>query len=300
MTTTGGSDLYRNLAAAAAALTAVAALATPTLADDTESAALGASTRLGPTASTVVPVTLGEQVAVNLRGDNNPNFRIDGAGDFAALALVEQGQRGPAATLVVTKSSDKVRCGGPCIQANNPYTVQVLNGLSGANGPDNLPAGDYRMYVVSDAPASVDLTFPELSGSTLLQPGPAAKADLRLAAENRLSPVPGALTYSAGNTHRLAGKGLQFTQLTDTGGLTGPAEKGTCLYVGEEEAGDYAPGCPTAEIVGTSRSASVGTFHTSKDFGTTVGLAAGTYGLGGYIVRAGQVNARLVTLTVEY
>ncbi|HVF04156.1 MAG TPA: hypothetical protein VNA20_04895 [Frankiaceae bacterium] len=193
----------------------------------------------------------------------------------------------------------------PTFSFDHVWAPGSPDGLSG-----RLPAGDYRLYVVTDgAPVTFTFRLRGLSGTKRLTPASPARASVvtatPTAAEPALSPVA-----FAGGSHRSVGPagGLNHTSVwKEVPTVAQPSAVGVCEYSGRPPASAFTPyQLPCADGRGGIPPA-VSNTKPGGDATTPVGpgrylngissgwlLPPGEWGLGGYNNTPGPVTAAYV------
>ena len=180
------------------------------------------------------------------------------------------------------------------------------NGLSG-----RLPAGEYRLYLVTDgAPATFTFRFRGLRGSTRITPRTPARATVANVPPAVATPAASPSLF-AGGSHRAVPRdgGLNHTSVWKVVPVFGPPSAvGVCEYVGappsSAEAPPYQLPCASGRgdippyVSGTQPGGQAvtplgpGRFLTGIHSGWMLG--AGTWGLGGYHNTPGPVSEAYV------
>jgi hypothetical protein len=160
-----------------------------------------------------------------------------------------------------------------------------------------VPAGDYRLYLVSEDKVTVDLHLDGLPGASRFKVTTPAVGEVSRATESYYHSTPqGAVevaAHGAGFSPVLTGESnLLFTTFWFRGPTedVGPApadypllqvgDAGSCMYGGSPPAGAYAPGCPGGE-----RRSNFSTWRVLSDFqylqwGASTNIGPGEYGWG--------------------
>lgn len=214
----------------------------------------------------------------------NRDLSVEGAGRFAGIILTK-GPRpfeGPTLVGAVIRT-----CGRPACASGRP--VMLTNPMNMNPGSRiRLPAGDYRLYVVTDgAPVDVRLTLHGLSGSRSISP--TAAADVSVGnlpvhvGGGDANPV-----YVSGGDATVDRPAWVMDGLWLGGRPSGFTDLGTCLYDGPPpkvpEAVAYSPAC---EELGAEARAST-TMSTATRFSEMLllfdsPLEAGTWSAGAHL-----------------
>lgn len=168
-----------------------------------------------------------------------------------------------------------------------------------------LPAGNYRLYVVTDHPVTVKLTLGGLRGSSTLRPAlPLGGAPQGAEHESyRSTPYTGtaASAWSVGFTPQVRTRyGMLFYGFWFNGSAVPagppPADQPllqvgaseACFYEGApQEETAFLPGCAGGLPRGGSTSLKALDDHRYAQWGTEVGVKSGSYGLGANVVHTG-------------
>ena len=177
------------------------------------------------------------------------------------------------------------------------------NGLSG-----RLPAGTYRLYLVTDGgPATFIFRFPGLPGTRRLTPREPAKATVVAPKPTMAEPAVSPSLFAGGSAHRVPPSGgLNATVLWKDVPTTGaPSATGSCVYEGEPKAGrvtpafqapcdggrgDVPPWTSQNHYIGPA-STPVGPGRFITFYSTGYLLAGGLHAIGGYHNTPGPVTA---------
>lgn len=157
------------------------------------------------------------------------------AGRFGGFVLVQEGV--PALSQIVVVGGRLPEPSGKL------HFVYPANGLGA--GTWRLPAGNYRLYLVTDGkPTTVRLRLPGLSGTTSLRPAGAASAALTFPAA-AIDTDPARVTYAVGADRPVARRTLFFSTLYAGYAAHVDTVYTSCFYF-ERPTGPapYAPGCP--------------------------------------------------------
>lgn len=285
------------LAAASVALTTTPALgAAPP--------ALAGTTTVVATRTASLTVRLPRTTAVTL---NDVSVNVP-RGRMAAFAVKRVGGWDEPVVAVVHDGY----CASPGCATAFPKSslgfVRTPGGSDGLSG--TLPAGTYRVYVVTDgAPFTVSLTLRGLRGSVSLRPNAPARGEVVAPAPSVAQPPASPQLFAGGSTRTIgAGGGLNATGVWKdlaNGVVPGPA--GPCFYEGAPPTGATAayqlpceggrgaipPFLSQPHANGTGATpAGPGRFFTTTSSGYL--LPPGTHGIGGYNNTTGLVNAAYV------
>ncbi|MDQ4025440.1 MAG: hypothetical protein M3217_08120 [Actinomycetota bacterium] len=219
-------------------------------------AVLGADNLVTGSSTATTVVTIPHDARFNGKTGDNPYFRFSGGGRFIGvlLARVGTGLTPDGVSLLVGRYGF---CGSPgCTPAE---TTQFL-ALRGTGTEPVLPAGDYRLYLITEAPGSVRMLFDGLRGKVKVVPD--VPVDAEVTEPQTGISVPLNLAYSYGRTYDFKGvQGFTFKVLRIEGDSWVAGRYGSCIYADEPlvppQLAYSAPGCPgglnLAEIDGTSR-----------------------------------------------
>lgn len=276
------------VALAMTALLAVAVLPAPALARDRVRSATGLMSVSGAgVVYTRLHVAEPARLALNYWDKKGPTPEFSDGRGFAAVVLapVEQG----AQTYIA----------GRLPQPNGIDLQHVSLGPDLCQREDAcvVPAGDYRLYLVSEGKVTVDLRLDGLPGASRFKVTAPAVGEVSRATESYYHSTPqgpGEVSaHGAGFSPELTGESnLLFTTFWFHGPTedVGPApadhpllqvgDAGSCMYAGPPPAGAYAPGCP-----GGQRRANISTWRALSDFqylqwGASTNIGAGEYGWG--------------------
>lgn len=161
---------------------------------------------------------------------------------------------------------------------------------------NTLPAGTYRLYLITEGSASVTVKLPGLpKGTSRLSPTTITGASIH---DPDASLVSQNVTqyYGTGVTDSIeSNNGLAFTGVWVENEVHVATASGTCLYFGEAPLDAFAPGCPwrTSELTvwndGNGIAPDVDGFG-SGITSMTHGLPRGTYAVGGYALSGGTAD----------
>lgn len=259
-----------------------------------------------------VPVRLLKAVSFAGSGDApHATLSVDGGGGFAGVALVQDGAATPAA-LLAGRIDRALSCSVRCVAGSGGIVVRSQNlarGGDAVNSPHLLPAGVYRMYLLSTSgPASVRLTMPELPGvdGTTQELVSYTYTGARVALPQNLAPAGQRSLYYAGTSGEIATTGMLFTYTEVVGEASPVGQTYTCRYDGgTTHPASYAPRCPggTADVgdpVVNPTASPLGFRSTRHSFFANV--APGTYGLGGgYVTTSNSIDtANTVAVWLSY
>lgn len=240
----------------------------------------------GSSGSTLV--TIPSDATYDGKTGDNPYFRFSGGGRFAGVLLAEAG-----ANVIRDGVSFFIGrygfCGSPGCTPNQTRQVLIT---SGTDFEDVLPAGDYRLYLMTDAPASVRIQLDGLSGSTKIVPkGP---LDVDVTEPGSGVAVPQNVAYSYGRSYDFTGEyGFTFNVLSIRGDTWAAGRYGNCIYEGDPplppQLAYGTPGCPgglsLAEVDATAR---VSKFRIDS-YATTI-FAPGRWTMSSFYEAAGLIE----------
>ncbi|HEX8004614.1 MAG TPA: hypothetical protein VF519_18160 [Mycobacteriales bacterium] len=229
-----------------------------------------------------VPVTLPR--AVDFRADGGrelmrPTVRLTG-GAYGWLLVTTVGDRGGYAGAVRMPAAQ----GGTAVfrlDGSDPRTGQSLFLTS------TLRAGGYRLYLLSNGPGTATLRLPGLRGASRT----AVTRSARPATTTSLAPVvngASAPAFASGVTFDsdVPALVLSFDWLYTA--TQAAAQFGSCRYAGAPPGGQWAPGCPGADV---AMSNAVGVFTGCCGVGTASWLfAPGRWSFGHFYDVAGVVQ----------
>lgn len=262
--------------------------------------AAGLVTLKGSTTA-VVPLEVAESSRLSLdyydaSSLTGPRFS-KGAG-LAAVILVPDTDDGPAHPLTAVRLPEAPGQAQRLVSFG-PKSCMIV-------GPDcAVPAGSYRMFLVTESPVTVTLRFQGLSGSTTFrahEPVEGSIVEPGLAYSYGLPYMGTGLdAVGAGFAPETTGRAIVFSAFWFRGaeegtGPTPPADEpllqvgvaGACSYYEEPPAvGAYAPGCPRGNGVGTFATQRVLDDFAFMQWNQLAGAPPGTYGLGNYAIHTG-------------
>lgn len=284
----------------------------PVRASRTSNQAAGIVTLKGSTTA-VVPLEVPEDTRLSLdyyddSSSTGPRFS-DGAG-LAAVIVVPDTDNGPGRPLTAVRLPEA------------PGQVQRLVSLGPKScmlvGPDcAVPAGSYRVFLVTESPVTVTLRFQGLSGSTTLRPRTPVDAAITEPGLEYSYGLPymgtGLDAVGAGFAPQTTGRAIVFSTFWFRGaeegvGPTAPADEpplqvgvaGACAYFEEPPAvGAYAPGCPRGSEVGTFATQRALDDFSFMQWNQLAGLPPGTYGLGNYAIHTGIFDPGFVGFWID-
>lgn len=279
------------------------------------------ASRAVPQAAGVVTVKGSATGVVSLQVPRDARLSLDYFDDSSETGPRFSKGAGLAAVLLVPDSS----AGRPLTAVrlpDAPGQVQRLISLGPRNcmvvGPDcAVPAGTYRLFLVTESEVVVTLRFQGLSGSTTVTPSEPVDGAVAHPGLEYSYGIPymgtGLDAVGAGFAPETTGRAVVFSAFWFRGprGGLGPVPPtdnpllqvgvaGACAYFGETPSeGAYAPGCP--------RGSEIGTFATQRvfdDFGfmqwnQMAGVPAGKYGLGNYAVHTGIFDPGFVGFWID-
>ncbi|MDQ3914474.1 MAG: hypothetical protein M3323_03950 [Actinomycetota bacterium] len=168
----------------------------------------------------------------------------------------------------------------------------------------DVPAGHYRLYLVTEGKVTVDLRLQGLAGSSHVEASTPAVGEVSRETESYYHSTPDGLVqiaaHGAGFSPELTGESnMLFTMFwfhgpTEDAGpppidrpLLQVGDAGSCFYDGPPPADAYVPGCP-----GGRERANISTWRALSDFqylqwGSSSNIGAGEYGWGYFAVHSG-------------
>ncbi|HYO61991.1 MAG TPA: hypothetical protein VEU29_08860 [Actinomycetota bacterium] len=174
---------------------------------------------------------------------NEDDFKIEGGDGTVTFALVAAD---------APSSEPLVLLGGRLPEEADSALYLTHFGL-GPEGPDwegfwNLPKGRYRLYVFTQEPATLTLSFDGLGGRTTISPTGAARYEEK-SPKVFVETGPVHNLYSAGATGTLDGEVSQLQVFWTREAAHVSSYSGFCWYNGAppEDAIAFAPACPTAD-----------------------------------------------------
>lgn len=256
---------------------------------------LARTTRVLAKETSIVSVRLPKPVSVRDGVNEIPGFDTHGPpGGIVAFALVRDSVE------LFGLLGGRLPSGGPFFSEDHPIEFLLPLGASGPvqeEGSFGLPAGDYKLYVITDgAPSEVVLRLDGLTGRT----GIRASGDVEFDSElmtTRLD-APGKAVYSAGGSGKFeTDDGLIFSYMVIVNRAWVAGEFGRCVWKGEArgpEPVSWGPHCPTAEdpMVETMQYGpdEFGVENGKGFYSATAGLNAGTYTLSHWYEAASLVD----------
>jgi hypothetical protein len=243
--------------------------------------ALAGTTRVLAEKTSVVSVRLPKPVSVRDGVNEIPGFETAGPTEgIVAFALVRDSSE------LFGLLGGRLPSGAPFFSEDHPIEFLLPLGASGPVPEESsfaLPAGDYKLYVITDGPAEVVLTLDGLTGKT----GIRARGDVGY--DSGVMPTrvdtPGKAVYTAGESGKFdSDNGLVFSYMVIVNRAWVAGEFGRCVAKGEPSGPDplpWGPHCPTAEepMVETMQYGpdDVGVENGKGFYSATAGLDAGTY-----------------------
>lgn len=249
-------------------------------------------------------VTLPEEATISTRHTGNPDIEISGGGRVAGVMLRMIAPGNDGRHLRILRLPADIYCVPPDLQSEaspelhgtcplEPRLFVRTDAIEDViAGEARLPAGDYRLYAITDGrPVSVSLRLHGLSGTIVLAPQTPARIQVA-----ELEPASTKLgtgqIYWGGATRDLQGQGLawSFQWTIKSAGLA--EDSTTCGYEGgEPQIGAYMPGCPLASVNAGWTTTFVAPMRHMSIHDTSVYHVSGLWGQGGYIVSAAAVDA---------
>lgn len=218
----------------------------------------------------------------------SPDIAVSGGERLVAFALVGRDRSNAAVTIVGGAAHGErflfpVR-DHPAPAAGTFETVKTY--------PDvvHLPAGNYRVYVMTAWRATITLRLNGLSGHATIAPSRAAKAEI--AAPDETVDTPTRNTYAATSTRVLAGRGLALQALRSRIEVSAAWQLVMCHRPkADDNPVTSSPGCPSADDRTLVN-------HRAPDVADAkffvhgyAGLPAGPHGLGTYFATQGYVTS---------
>lgn len=244
----------------------------------------------------VVDLPVAATIDATQAASKNRSLHFTGTGPFAGVLLrpsAEQGLSGPA--ILAARFDRQIFCSGTCAASEDYLAVMPLAGANLAADAITVPAGSYRLYLLTnngDA-AAVTITLDGLpEGTTQLAPTVPVPVAGRALPRQDSSPSPNVAVFGATDT--LATRGIL---LSVRRGFFGPrvGHLGETCFPSAAVANPFAfyPGCsqvlgngdldPTVRATTAPESAAL--------FTAVYGQEAGNYGIGGNTETAGQVDS---------
>ena len=236
---------------------------------------------------------------IDPRFNPGDGFSVTGSSALVGFALVSD-QPQPEIVLV----------GGrlPWAVSADSSPTTVLMPLRGLDFSDrySLPAGDYRLYLLTDGqPARVTLQFEGLTGETLLEPGQPVPYDIRTPGPRDSTPSESTY-YASGDHATMQSNGLVFaSRFSRYASYVSDREEGCFYERATDRSTDFGPGClPDGFPVAFTTATLTRLVDESTDFsyGGVSGLEAGrTYGVGFNAETVGVVKEhRFFSLYLNY
>lgn len=231
---------------------------------------------------------------------------IRGDGRVAGFMLLHQNSKRPRGLLGV---SFRV-CDQPgCSKGWSGWLTTVVIPV-GLKWPEkgltfDLPAGEYRAYVIADdAPVDVRLELKEISGTTEVAPTHPVSSSVGVDA----APEPIRNFFTAGSTFELERRGLSVQAFVERHGLGTIDLYNDCLYEGVPRLPEAIAFTPACQTEGASMGFGVGfaipplvTSGGSGSYSIRPDLDAGTYSFGGTYVGVQDVrDAAFLSMWVSY
>lgn len=250
----------------------------PSASAEDNAPALTRETVIAATRSGVVTVRLAEPLTVV--GDNAAEVNLQHRGSVALVVLVQQGVEDPAAMLWASLPTDVA-----CPQCPGPSVIFPM-----PSGHGELPAGEYRLYVLSEAgQVTASLTAPQLGGAPVrLEAQRHADAKLKVAAVTAAGPT----LSMGGSTEALSAEGMLFRVAVGRSEAAVAMRAATCVH---REGGmngmlAYAPGCPTGAETEAIIAGAYVVGWASADFAAT----QGQYGQGGSVASTAPLDGVVI------
>lgn len=219
----------------------VAAVVTPAAAAPAKPPTLTGTVTVAGSTTGYVSVVLAKAavLAAGLGPEAAAAVRVSGGGAFAGFALKSEVHEGP---FIVGGHSP-----ASAPDADNPEVLTINYGSGGLGGDYELPAGKYRLYLITGGkPTTVRLKFRGLSGTSRLQPTTPTRAVVNGGPLPATAPVPGAgVVYAGGYAVNMTTPFVQFfVNKLDTEVHTETVNR-SCLYIGHQPGGPmpYGPTC---------------------------------------------------------
>jgi hypothetical protein len=246
----------------------------------------------------VIPVRLDREAEL-LNPLHHPGRGVIASGDspLVGFALVSD-QPDPDLVLVGGRLPWQARL------AETPTVTIPLTGLDFGDR-FNIPAGDYRLYLITDgAPARVTLEFGGVPGETLLQPQQPVPYALKMPESRTMTTPAGEAYHVSGDYADLLSNGLIFSsEFTSYENYAGERSE-SCFYDRATTETDFGPGClpdgfGNTFIFATLEGPTVE--HGRYGYGGYPGLTRGTYGVGFNQQATGRVkDIQSLTLWLSY
>lgn len=257
--------------------------------------ALARTTRVLADDTSVVPVRLPRPVSLRDGVNEIPGFETHGPPEgIVAFALVRESDE------LFGLLGGRLPSGPPFFSEDRPIEFLLPLGAEGPvqeEGAFALPAGDYKLYLVTDeGPAEVVLTLDGLTGKTRIR----ASGDAGFDSEVMTTHIdaPGKAMYTAGGSGEFeTDGGLVFSYMVIVNRAWVAGEFGRCVGRGHPSGPEplaWGPHCPTAEdpMVETIQYGpdEVGVENGKGFYSATAGLSAGTYSLSHWYEAASLVE----------
>lgn len=199
--------------------------------------------------TTVIDAVQSGKVAVRLSrpalfdvpglGAKASSLGISGEGRMIGFALVAEGSSPNRVIISGGRSVD---------DRGRPFASAITHTEALPLGADQwrLPAGNYRLYVVTDGgPARVVLKLKGLTGTTKMRPTHRVAASVQRPEPRNLPQVQ----QAAGAVGDLKGSGVLFSLMTTEHPVSIVQLVEHCVYAGSRaERAQFGPGCPGADI----------------------------------------------------
>lgn len=163
------------------------------------------------------------------------DLRISTTGRFGAVVLAQQGVPERQRVIVVGARAP----GRPGL-----HFTYAVSGLTGG-GSFRVPAGDYRLYAVSErGPVTITMRLVGLSGTTRLTADQPARAGVQLPAA-ALDTTPARVAYAVGQDRRTSGRTMFLSVLSVAYQAHIDTAYVHCFYFARPSGpAPYHPGCP--------------------------------------------------------
>ena len=225
----------------------------------------------------------------------HPTPRFSAGSRFGAIVLVSESDN---ATTYVAARLERSKGASQRLISLGPGTCQVSDSCE-------VPAGEYRLYLVTEELLTVAIEFQGLSSSSSITTRTAAKGELSDATESYFHSTPeGSAALAAtgvGFSPEVSGESnFLFSAFWFRGPqkAVGPppadqpllqvGDAGDCYYFGSAPPAEaYAPGCPQGQMGGNISTLRALDRFSYLQWGSIANIESGTYGRGHYAVHTG-------------
>jgi hypothetical protein len=194
-----------------------------------------------------VPVRLSKPTRIDSAFYPNESVTVEGEGKLHAIVLRQVGSKpSEEPVLVAGRFNPDIFCTGCATRIDQGISVIGGGAIQGVDSENKwpVPAGDYRLYFVTDGPGRVTLRLPGLDGTAQFAPAVPTAAKPKVLP--LLTPVDARNQRTHGASGQLDTGGIVFETHLFYYGLHAHSDLWTCWYVGEPTHPlSFYPTCPT-------------------------------------------------------